>query len=299
MHEHAPSITQHDTEASNGFRLVGKHSELGAEEALAHFFREEHQLPSDFPAEIEKTPEQIEQIYALQSALTDYASSLGVDISGQLPHLNQVHLYDEVAFSELRKKLGRGDETEAFTFSSGHMLIEVPKDGDESNFLDSINHEQIHSLTPKSVQVEVDDETGNIDGIAFVRAGLSPIKTRAFHVVDEIVTERINRESQKLWPNYPVLAKVEPITDHGSYRYDMRAGQQIVEHVAAESNRPATEIWLELERGELQGDMKSLRTIAAVVGTEGMRTLAEYKTDGPQYAGEVALKLTGVEIDTN
>lgn len=245
-------------------------------------------------AEIEKTPEQIALLSDMRSALTDYARDLGLDVSERLPGDGKVHFYDAAGIAKLRTALGKPKGWAGSTFSTGDIITVAP-DGDDRQTrkaVHSLNHELLHAMSYVSVRIS-EDEDGNVD-TNFSREGFVVNSTGAFSLMDELTAEAMNRTVQEqYWPNYPRLqAMIDASPDYAPEPYDdvmTLIAHPLIEKVAKQQGLAPSDVMRDLGRGQLTGDMKTLRQISGSLETEGMKAIAHH--EHVKHVGELALKL--------
>jgi len=271
--------------------FVGPNREANYAIDIATPFMEAPSRAIPFFPEALKTPEELQILSEMNSAVTEYAQDLGVDINSRLPNPDDILLYSEDEFEKLRVAL---DKSEGWGggWLSPNILATHPslKNGKKMSVL---GHELIHSVGFTGTRVSYKD-SNTTTYVDQTRRGYAVAKDLAFNMLDEGVVEMMSREvAEKYWPNYALLQQTA--YNYTGYSSDMPVVGAMIDKMAEKLGKSKDEVWKPLAKGELTGDMKALRQFVDAYGYEGMKTIAEYKKFGAESAGRVALQL-GLDI---
>lgn len=237
-------------------------------------------ITPDMPHELQKTPEQRQQIDDMRDALDTFAEDIGVDMTFRRVTMGRIHLLDRRGMKAYRKKNNLEASVQGESTDAG---IVVNASGSTPETLSCINHELIHLASDRKIKID-ESETARYK---HARVGYQVAATNAFQILNEIVTEYTNTYiKQHYWQSYASLAPHR--NGHETYGPAMPLGRALIDKVAAISGRQSEDIWLELMRGALTGDMQPLRNLKDALGTEGMRILSNYKQPAPAEARRVA-----------
>lgn len=291
MSEYIPESAS-QIETLPAYRYVGPYREDPV--TAVHTRYRNYESEASFSVEEQpKTPEQLQQITELNAALNDYArTELGVDLSLRLPRPERIHFFEEDKFEDLKAAVGLpAFVTAAANNADGHVISPEITGNNTEIQLHKVGHEIIHLVSSQNVRLveQVDSEDKRTLVGRHISAGYRPSKTKAFRMFDEFVVEEMQKRVEGYWGQYDHLKGYEGSIE--GYDYVMPVCRAFVNKVADDLGQSYEDVFRGLARGELTGEKTTLREISGVIGTEGMKVLAQYKSLDLESAREVAEKL--------
>ncbi len=225
-------------------------------------------------AQIHDLPPEVELPVSFETELADIRTGLdgfikqtfGIDISSRLPQREQVHIFDTDSFSQLKKQLQLDEKTEGFT--ARHHVYFPFSGQDIATFTHDMTHEYVHTISG-NVHKVVTRPSNAADKPSFsykhLRDGykVMGIKERhggsPFRAMEEYLAEKMTKQDLKY------AGKLDALSVPG-FSQLMPIGDQLLDTVANTTGIAAEQILHELMRGQLESDMKALRTVLQVLG---------------------------------
>lgn len=224
-------------------------------EAPIHNLPPEIELPTSFEMALTE----------IQAGLDDFAKqTFGVDASSRLPQREQIHIFDADNFSLLKNQIQLDQKAEGFTVRHN---IYFPFTGqDEATFTHDMMHEHVHAI---SGNVHMLTFRGSADRPVFrhkhlrdgymvrgikERHGGTPLRAMEEYIAEKTTKQALQHVGKSDALSVPGFSQLMPI------------GDQVLDIVANTTGVPEEEILHELMLGQLESDMKALRTVLQALG---------------------------------
>jgi len=250
-------------------------------------FLEKSNVP--LPPELPKSPEQLQQLDAMRDALAEFGKDLGIDLTQRLPSNEKIHFINPKVMDQYREDQGMPKTIAGHTRFDNELIVSTEYGPAVTAVTTS--HEMVHSVAHFTHQPKV-VESGAAR-LEIARSGYHVHKTGALRFINETVTEAMSREIMKdYWPRFPELKELSKghlfVVDE-----QLPLMEAVVNEVAEKSGKQSNEIWHDLYRGALTGDMTPLVRLSSHLTHDQFKTLT-HSTEtlgGAQEINELAQKL--------